>query len=112
MAGAPVRSGGRSRGRTGARALTPALALERVVGAEAVGPLVLALVERARGRRNAQVEYETRLEPTVVQGQPARIARGHCGYRKPVLVTSPLSGPRVPPSSQRLTWLAFARETR
>jgi two-component system sensor histidine kinase MprB len=37
--------------------------------------LVRTLVERARGRGDEELPYETRLEPTVVRGQPARIAR-------------------------------------
>jgi two-component system sensor histidine kinase MprB len=37
--------------------------------------LVRTLVERARGRGDDELPYETRLEPTVVRGQPARIAR-------------------------------------
>ena len=37
--------------------------------------LVQALVDRARGRGDVRLEYETRLEPTVVRGQQARIAR-------------------------------------
>ena len=37
--------------------------------------LVQALVERARGRGDVRLEYETPLEPTVVRGQQARIAR-------------------------------------
>ena len=41
----------------------------------ALHDLVASLVERARGRRDHDLRYETRLEPTVIRGQPARVAR-------------------------------------
>jgi two-component system sensor histidine kinase MprB len=41
----------------------------------ALHELVSSLVERARGRRDEDLRYEARLEPTVVRGQPARLAR-------------------------------------
>ena len=37
--------------------------------------LVQTLVERARGRGDDELRYDVRLEPTLVRGQPARIAR-------------------------------------
>ncbi|MDQ4049122.1 MAG: HAMP domain-containing histidine kinase [Actinomycetota bacterium] len=37
--------------------------------------LVQTLVDRARGRGDDQPRYETSLEPTVIRGQPARVAR-------------------------------------
>ena len=41
----------------------------------ALHELVASLVERARGRRGDDLRYETSLEPAIVRGQPARIAR-------------------------------------
>jgi two-component system sensor histidine kinase MprB len=41
----------------------------------ALHELVGTLVERARGRGGDEFVYEARLEPTVIRGQPARVAR-------------------------------------
>ena len=41
----------------------------------ALHELVGALVERARSRGDDELEYEVHLEPAVIRGQPARVAR-------------------------------------
>ena len=41
----------------------------------ALDQLVATMIDRARGRGDNQIRYETRLEPTVIRGQPARVAR-------------------------------------